>query len=141
MTVVDFVLPAGLEASAPPDHRDDVRLLVSAPTGVRHARFADLGAHLSPGDLVVVNTSGTLPAAVDGSRGGGRSVSVHFATRLDDPAWVVEIRPRFEAAGPVHDLVPGERIELPQGVTATIAEPHPPGQRRLWRADVPVEEA
>ena len=46
--------------------RDDVRLLVS--TGCDepvHARFHDLARFLQPGDLVVVNTSGTRAAAID----------------------------------------------------------------------------
>ncbi len=65
MTVVDFDLPPGLEASAPPERRDDVRLLVARPDRLTHTRFADLADQLTPGDLVVINTSGTLPAAVD----------------------------------------------------------------------------
>jgi S-adenosylmethionine:tRNA ribosyltransferase-isomerase len=139
MTLVDFELPPGLEASGPPEHRDDVRLLVARPTGVQHARFTDLGRHLRPGDLVVVNTSGTLSAAVDGIRADRRPATVHFATRLDDGDWVVEVRPGGPADGPVPDLVAGERIELPHGVTVTIVEPQPAGQHRLWRARVPVE--
>jgi S-adenosylmethionine:tRNA ribosyltransferase-isomerase len=139
MTLVDFKLPPGLEASAPPEHRDDVRLLVARPSGVQHARFTDLGRHLVPGDLVVVNTSGTLSAAVDGVRADRRPATVHFATRLDDGDWVVEVRPGGPADGPVPDLVAGERIELPHGVTVTIVEPQPAGQHRLWRARVPVE--
>ncbi len=139
MTVVDFELPAELEAVRPPGRRDDVRLLVARPSGVEHSRFSDLADHLAAGDLVVVNTSGTLPAAADGVRAGGRRVTVHFATYLDDVHWVVEVRPAGAALGPVDDLAAGERIDLPQGVTATVLEPHPPGQRRLWRVEVPVE--
>ena len=139
MTAVDFVLPDGLEASAPPTHRDGVRLLVAEPDRIRHARFAELGSFLEAGDLVVINTSGTLPAAVDGARADGRSVTVHFATALDDGEWVVEVRPRQHAIGAVDDLVPGERIELPHGIVLEIRRPHPRGQLRLWRARVPVD--
>jgi S-adenosylmethionine:tRNA ribosyltransferase-isomerase len=127
------------QASAPPARRDAVRLLVARPGGVTHARFADLGAHLRPGDLVVVNTSGTLPAAVDGVRDTGRAVTVHFAAELDDGDWVAEIRPRRRAGGPVPDLRAGESVELPDGVVLTVLAPHPAGQHRLWRARVPVE--
>jgi S-adenosylmethionine:tRNA ribosyltransferase-isomerase len=139
MTMLDFVLPDGLEASAPPPRRDGVRMLVAAHTGVTHSRFNDLGEHLRPGDLLVVNTSATLPAAVDGRRCGGRPVTVHFATALDDGDWVVEVRPSREAVGPITDLSHDERIELPHGVRLILVGAHPPGQRRLWRAHVPVE--
>ncbi len=143
MTAVDFALSPGLEASAPPQRRDGVRLMVARPAGIEHAGFAEIGRHLEPGDLVVVNTSATLPAAVDGTRAGRRQraqrVTVHFATRLDDGDWVLEVRPPGRAKGPVSDLAAGERIRLPEGVVATVLEPHPAGQRRLWTARVPVE--
>lgn len=126
-------------ATAPPSRRDGVRLLVAGPDRLQHSTFADLGRFLEPGDLVVVNTSGTLSAAVDGTRRDGRAVTVHFATALDDGQWVVEVRPRRRANGPVDDLSTGEPIELPDGVRLVVGEPHPAGQRRLWRARVPVD--
>jgi S-adenosylmethionine:tRNA ribosyltransferase-isomerase len=126
-------------ATAPPSRRDDVRLLVAAPEQLRHATFVELGRFLAPGDLLVVNTSGTLSAAVDGTRADGRAVTVHFATALDDGHWVVEVRPRRRARGPVDDLHPGESVELPDGVQLRVGEPHPPGQRRLRRARVAVD--
>ena len=57
-----------------------------------HATFRDLDRSCGPGDLVVVNTSATLPAAVDGPAAGGRPVIVHFSAELDDGSWVVELR-------------------------------------------------
>ena len=107
MTALDFVLPDGLEATSPPPVRDGVRLLAARPGSVRHARFSQLGEFLAPGDLVVVNTSGTLAAAVDGRRADGRPVAVHFSTELDDGAWVVEVRPAGASVGPVADLRAG----------------------------------
>jgi S-adenosylmethionine:tRNA ribosyltransferase-isomerase len=139
MTALTFELPHRREASAPPAHRDAVRMLVARPGAVVHARFHDLPAHLAPGDLLVVNTSATLPAAVDGTRASGRRVTVHFATALDDGAWVVEVRPARRAGGPVGDLRAGECIELPDGVALAVVEPSPAGQARLWRARVPVD--
>lgn len=133
------MLPAGLEASAPPTARDGVRLLVAHRGGIEHARFAQLGRFLSPGDLVVVNTSATLPAAVDGTRDDGRPVTVHFATALDDGSWVVEVRPRDGATGPVEDGRAGAAISLPDGVRVLLSAPHPQGQERLWQAAVGVE--
>jgi S-adenosylmethionine:tRNA ribosyltransferase-isomerase len=139
MKSLAFDLPHQLEASAPPSRRDGVRLLVARPGSLRHARFAELADYLEPGDLLVVNTSGTLSAAVAGTRSGARGVTVHFATALDDGDWVVEVRPARQASGPVPDLLAGERIELPHGVVLRVVGPHPEGQRRLWRARVPVD--
>jgi S-adenosylmethionine:tRNA ribosyltransferase-isomerase len=136
---VAFAMPQGVEASAPPTARDGVRLLVAHSGGIEHARFAELPSFLSPGDLVVVNTSGTLAAAVDGTRRDGLRVTVHFATALDDGTWVVEVRPAGEATGPVDDARGGEVITLPDGVRLVLHEPHPAGQRRLWRAGAAVE--
>jgi S-adenosylmethionine:tRNA ribosyltransferase-isomerase len=130
-----FDLPDELAATRPPEQRDQVRLLVARADGMAHARFADLGAFLAPGDLVVVNTSATLAAAVDGTRPGGGAVTVHFSTALDGGTWLVEVRPVQNATGPVTDASVGEGIVLPAGVTVTLREP----RDRLWRADVAVE--
>ncbi|MGW4524788.1 S-adenosylmethionine:tRNA ribosyltransferase-isomerase [Amycolatopsis sp. NPDC004378] len=132
---IRFDLPDELSASAPPEARglarDEVRLLVASPAGVHHTVFSSLGEHLRPGDLLVVNTSGTLPAAVDAVRG-GRPVVVHFATELDDGAWVVELR---APSGPLLDGQAGERLELPGGASLTLLA----GGPRLWRATISVE--
>ncbi len=67
---LDFTLPPALEAHEPPEarglNRDGVRLLVSyrANDWLVHARFHELPSFLRPGDLVVVNDSATLPAAL-----------------------------------------------------------------------------
>jgi S-adenosylmethionine:tRNA ribosyltransferase-isomerase len=130
---VDFVLPQRLEATEPPPVRDGVRLLVASPAGVTHARFSQLGEFLAPGDLVVVNTSATLAAAVDGDRA-GVPVEVHFSAELDGGAWVVEVRPAGMSAGPVDDLRPGEVITLDGGAALIVGRPRPAGQARLWEA-------
>ncbi len=93
-----------LAASQPPEARglgrDGVRLLVATPDGMVHARFGDLPRFLSAGDLLVVNTSATIAAAVDGRRGDGRPVVVHFSSPLDEGTpW----------AGTPDGRAPGER--------------------------------
>jgi len=130
MTVVaDFDLPPGLEAGQPPEARglarDDVRLLVAGDSGLRHARFSGLGQFLSAGDVLVINTSATLAAAIDGRRPDSSVVTVHFSTRLDDGTWLVELRPPGRATGPVTDARPGERIGLPAGAALTLSVPAP----------------
>jgi S-adenosylmethionine:tRNA ribosyltransferase-isomerase len=147
LTVVDFELPAELEARAPVEPRDRVRLLVVRPGAIRSAVFSDFPVFLEPGDLLVVNTSATLAAAAHGERldkrpderGVDRSVVVHFSTPLEDGSWAVEVRPRGPATGPVPDLSSGERIELADGVTLTVLDPYPAGQSRLWRAVIAVD--
>jgi S-adenosylmethionine:tRNA ribosyltransferase-isomerase len=125
-----------LDAVEPPEAhgiaRDAVRMLVAHRTNVWHEHFSDLARFLEPGDLIVVNNSATLPAAVDGHRG-DVPVTVHFSTPLDDGTWVVEVRPPGVATGPVTDLVAGERLDLGDG-ELLLKEPYVPG--RLWRAKV-----
>jgi S-adenosylmethionine:tRNA ribosyltransferase-isomerase len=133
VTTLDFVLPEGLEATEPPPVRDGVRLLVASPGVIAHARFSQLGEFLAPGDLVVVNTSATLAAAVDGHRAGA-PVEVHFSAELDNGAWVVEVRPAGMSTGPVTDLRPGEEITLDAGAALIVERPRPSGQTRLWEA-------
>src|SRR5207244_7311899 len=75
------------EATSPPERRgverDRVRLLVGRGTdGVEHAVMRDLPRLLDPGDLLVVNTSATLPAALDALAPGGRPLRLHLSTPL-----------------------------------------------------------
>jgi S-adenosylmethionine:tRNA ribosyltransferase-isomerase len=139
MMTLDFVLPEGLEASEPRPVRDGVRLLVASADGLQHARFSQLAEFLTPGDLVVVNISATLAAAVDGTRAGA-PVEVHFSAELDDGAWVVEVRPAGASAGPVTDVRPGEAITLDAaGAVLVLDRPRPAGQARLWEARARIE--
>src|SRR4051794_1183113 len=85
---LDFTLPADLEACEPPEARglarDEVRLMVSyrADDRVIHTQFRDLGAFLEPGDVLVINTSGTLNAAMEATRTNGQAVELHLSTHL-----------------------------------------------------------
>jgi S-adenosylmethionine:tRNA ribosyltransferase-isomerase len=134
-----FDLPAELEASAPPARRDGVRLLVASGGGIADTSFGHLPEFLEPGDLLVVNTSATLPAAVRGRRRDGRGVLVHFSTEYDDGMWLVELRPPARATGPLTDVAAGEQVALPDGVTLRVVAAEPPGQHRLWRSRVEVD--
>jgi S-adenosylmethionine:tRNA ribosyltransferase-isomerase len=138
---VAFERPEASDATEPPERRgltrDGVRLLVAAPGRLEHRRFRDLPSVLAPGDLVVVNTSATLPAALTGLVRGARA-PVHVAAQLDAASWVVEVR-RPGNDGPRLDLAAGEELGLPGGVTATLVTPFPesgPDGVRLWRVSV-----
>jgi S-adenosylmethionine:tRNA ribosyltransferase-isomerase len=143
-----FTLPSDLAATEPPEQRglarDEVRLLVAeAGRPVRHSTFRDLAAFLQPGDLVVVNTSATRAAAVDGVRGDGRPVTVHLSHPTPHGAgWIVELRTPGGSAR-IRDAHAGELLHLPRGVTAVLTAAHPDPSRRsgsrLWLAHLPVE--
>ena len=136
-SAVTFEVSPDRVATSPPERRgqdrDGVRLLVVRPSGIEHRRFRDLPDALHAGDLLVINTSGTLPAAVDAP---GRAGPVHVSTVLDDGSWVIELR-RVDGRGPDRSLAPGHRIALPGGVQLAVVEPYPRADAepaRLWRA-------
>ena len=92
-----FTLPDELSATEPPEarglDRSGVRLLVAGPRRRHpHPLPRSLADHLLPGDLVVVNTSATTPAALAGTRPDGREVAVHVSSPLADTTYVVELR-------------------------------------------------
>ncbi len=137
-----------LEAEEPPEvhgtDRADVALLVAsrADGGITHARFGELGRFLRPGDLLVVNTSATLPAALP-ARLDGEDMLLHLSTQSGpshgDGAsdWVVELRSSdllpFDAPGY------GARIELPGGAEAKLLAPYL-GSHRLSFARLSLGE-
>lgn len=132
-----FDLPPELEAQEPPEARglarDGVRLLVSRPAAPpAHARFRDLPSILEPGDLLVVNTSATLPASVDGVRPDGSPVEVHLSSPLPAGLWVVELRrPARPGSLAFGDDVAGESVSMPGGARAEMLARFP-GSARLW---------
>src|SRR4051812_30055635 len=134
-----FTLPDDAEATAPPEQhgtpRDGVRLMTVRPDGIGHHVFRDLPDLLEPGDLVVVNTSATLPARLAATRADGVTVPLHVAGSLDDGSWVVEVR-RPHNDGPDLRVEPGAVVGLPGGVRLHLLDGHPDPRHpsRLWRA-------
>lgn len=130
MTTVDFELPKELEAHEPAelrgDGRDDVRLLVTRGDEVTHAHFRELPRFLEPGDLVVLNTTATLPAALSAVRDDGDVIALHVSTPLQGGLVVVEPR----QAGGLHST---ERFALPGDADATLLAPYR-DSKRLWIA-------
>ncbi len=128
-----FVLPAELEAGEPPEARglarDEVRLMVSyqADDRIAHTRFRDLPKYLEAGDLLVINTSGTMNAALLAMRTDGSACEVHLSTHLTDDSWTLEIRlPGENGTTPSYDAHAGEVLQLPGGATATLYAPYVP---------------
>lgn len=141
-TGLDFERRSSSEAGQPAETRglgrDEVRMMVAwGSTGeLLHTNFSFLPQFLEPGDLLVVNTSGTIPAAAEGTGSDGSRVVIHLSTRLHDEIWVVEPRrpmghgtapwPRDEGPTPPRNVTlagPGARVEL--------LEPYM-NSRRLW---------
>jgi S-adenosylmethionine:tRNA ribosyltransferase-isomerase len=138
---LDFELPPELEAHEPPEargeRRDAVRLLVSEGCADPvHARFADLPRFLRPGDLVVLNTSGTRPAAVDALTAAGDRVVVHVSTELPAGLWLVEVRqPAPNGSSTPFSVDVASPLTLPGGGALRLLERFD-NSRRLWIASL-----
>ena len=139
---LEFQLPPELEAGEPPEARglarDQVRLMVSryGSDHITHTRFRDVVRFLDGGDVLVVNTSGTLNAAVAATRADGTLLEVHLSTRLPANLWSVELRrPLENATGPFSEGRAGEVLALPDGATITLHTPYNPAQRLVARSE------
>ncbi len=146
-----FTFPDDRTATEPPEERglrrDGVRLMVATPAAIRHTSFCRLGDQLRAGDVLVVNTSATVPGQLDGARNGS-AVVVHIANRLGDGTRVVELRAAPDASAPVLDGEVGERISLPAGGVLELIAPYPDSGssptgvgNRLWRGRVSVSQS
>ena len=150
MTALAFELRPALEAHEPPEARglarDGVRLLVARRTdgAISHHVFSELPELLEPGDVIVVNVSATIPAAIPAAREDGTKVRAHFATRapqLDDDWRVVEVR-SADGTRPLR-LPAGDRLELSGGATLELVAPYASGLRLMlarFRGDPSVDE-
>jgi S-adenosylmethionine:tRNA ribosyltransferase-isomerase len=149
---LDFIWPAHIEASEPPEarglRRDEVRLLVSrvASGEIDHARFSDLPRWLAAGDLVVFNTSATVNAALNVTTESGEGYELHLSTQLPGGFWSVELRkPGPIASLPCRDRRAGTKLSLPGGGAATLLAPYPlvgvlDSPSRLWIAALELPE-
>ncbi|AZN43802.1 S-adenosylmethionine:tRNA ribosyltransferase-isomerase [Paenibacillus albus] len=122
-----FHVPEMLNAAAPPERRgvrrDHVKMLVlNKRTGdVSHSLFYRLDEYLQAGDLLVLNTSRTIPAVLRGTwrRNGielSGGVEVRLARRMNEYAWnalvvSADVRP-----------VPGDTFEFTPQLTAKVTE-------------------
>lgn len=141
-----LALPRGLDAHEPPEarvfDRADVAMLVATrhDLDLTHARFRELPRFLSPGDLLVVNTSATLPAALE-ARLDGKPLQLWLSTPTSDGTWLVELRTSDRAPHPQAEVE--TRLELPGDAHAELLAPFT-GSERLSVAriecDVPLED-
>lgn len=133
-----FTLPAELAAKEPPERRgiprDEVRLMVSNRDTfqVNHTRFNHLREFLRPGDLLVFNSSRTLPAALEGcATQMGPCLEIRLAQHLPDDSWLALLlcqQGELFACG-LRDKM---QIDFGQGLTAKV-ENRDPTIPRLWK--------
>lgn len=143
-----FQLPTALEAHEPPEvrgfARDEVRLMVARRSEgeIEHRLFRDLPELLEPGDVLVVNTSATLPAAVPARRDDGTALQLRFATAApalpDGRWWVVELR-SGDGAEPFTGVRDGEHLTLAGNGDLELVAPYADGSR-LWLASFDPHE-
>jgi S-adenosylmethionine:tRNA ribosyltransferase-isomerase len=130
-----FDLPQDLVAREPAErrgvNRDQVRLLVvdRVSHSIEHTRFDQIGSWLLPGDLLVFNSSRTIPAALNGFNSSGSvSFEVRIAEHLSDDSWLALILCKSSEC----NLHAGMRIYFGLGLSAIISEQHN-NVPRLWR--------
>ena len=129
--LLEFSLPANLNAKEPPElrgnhRRDGVRLLVlNRQTGtVTHSRFERICDFLVPADLLVFNTSRTLPALIVGRRESDRSrIEMRLASHLSDGSWLALIRNALPENRPVREET-NSMINFDLGLSARLEFPH-----------------
>jgi S-adenosylmethionine:tRNA ribosyltransferase-isomerase len=103
-----------------------------------HARFDELPRLVEAGDLLVVNTSATLPAALEARRLDGSLVDLHLSTpvrRDNGRFWVVELR----RAGRPLPVYTRESLDLAAGGRVELLAPYFNGTR-LWIARLELPE-
>lgn len=162
LNVLEFTLPKSLEATVPPEarglRRDEVQLLVSYRSNNRleHRHFYDLPQVLESGDVVVINTSGTLNASLGATTVDGHPFEIHLSTEVphsdpyqpiavcthcDNPyvaEWVIEVRePDKNSTKPYYAAQVAEQYLLPAGGMVWLKRPYSHlhnGGSRLWVA-------
>ncbi len=138
---MDFEVPDHADATSPPERRglrrDGVKLLAAnANSGeIEHLRFSRIGEMLRPGDLLVVNSSATVAASVEGTSPYAGSMRIHFSSPLTEQLWTVEPR-HLDGVGtrPWRDF-PGGRVDLPGGAALNLLTPDMRSPR-LWIAEL-----
>lgn len=116
-----FTLPRANQAAMPPEargeRRDGARLLVieRATQRVSHTRFFHIGRYLQPGDLLVINNSATVLAALAGRLEDGTPVNVHLA-----PPRTANLLNREAVLESAATIQPGDHIRFNGGSLEAI---------------------
>ncbi|WP_020538036.1 S-adenosylmethionine:tRNA ribosyltransferase-isomerase [Lewinella cohaerens] len=139
---IHFELPQQLSCPLPTEERgvarDEVRLLVSNHNGedIQHRKFKALTDYLTKGDVLVVNNSATVAAALPIILESGQAARLHLSTQLDDLHWLAEIRAvHSNQSERWRNGTAGQAFNLPEGGLATLITPFYQNaqQLHLWK--------
>ncbi|HUW61661.1 MAG TPA: tRNA preQ1(34) S-adenosylmethionine ribosyltransferase-isomerase QueA [Candidatus Bathyarchaeia archaeon] len=123
---LDYELPPELIAQHPAERRDESRLLVldRRDRTMQVDVFRNLPGYLGRGDCLVLNDTRVIRARLRGRKPTGGQVEVFLLHELLPGEWRALVRPSSRVPA-------GTRVEFGGGVSATIEEPLPGGQRRV----------
>ena len=119
----DYLLPEELIAQTPARPRESARLLIAAVDGISDHIIADLPKLLRPGDLLVVNDTAVIPAALIGRRGKGK-VRINLHRRLKEDSWLA-------FAKPAKKCLLGTEISFADGFSAVVTQKADAGEVTL----------
>lgn len=147
-SIIQFDLPQQLACPKPTEERnlarDQVRLLVTTNSGkIEHSVFRDFVLYLQKGDVLVVNTSATVPSALPVSFADGGKGKLHLSTGLNSREWLAEIR---EITGTKtrrwHGGVEGMEFQLPSGTIVTLKKKYYKNEQwlHLWVVDLDTNQ-
>lgn len=132
-----FLLPAELSAKEPPERRgiarDEVRLMeINRNSGkVRHSRFDRISEFLNSGDLLIFNTSRTLPASLSACDSAlSKCVEIRLAQHLPDDSWLALLM--CQQANLFTCVQQGMNLDFTEGLTAKV-ENRDNHILRLWK--------
>jgi S-adenosylmethionine:tRNA ribosyltransferase-isomerase len=148
-SIIQFDLPQHLACPKPTEERnlerDEVRLLVTTNSGqIEHSTFNHLPSFLQKDDVLVVNTSATVPAALPILLPGEKKGRLHLSTRLNNKKWLVEIR-EITGNKTIRWYEGEERMifQLPSGANVTLEQRFYKNSQwlDLWVADFNINQS
>jgi S-adenosylmethionine:tRNA ribosyltransferase-isomerase len=98
------------------------------------SQFSHIASLISPGDLVVLNTTRVRHARLHGTRASGAPAELLLIHPAADGAWVAMGKPGSA-------MLPGKRIELGDGVAVETQEVLPDGHRLVRFVGASAEDA
>lgn len=133
----DYSLPQDRIAQTPVEPRDASRLLVvdRAAGTLSHRVFRDVIEYLSPGDVLVVNSSRVRAARLWGRKPTGGRVEVFLLKPLGNDVWETLVSPGKR-------VPPGTRLEFDAGFSASVLERTDAGGRIVrFEGNVSLDDA